>query len=101
MYPSPADRSHTGTTVSALGKGDDLIVTCETAPDRDRKRFHVMTGKLVSGSLKARIEAYPEDGGVIVSGKWTLAQGYCQALSRIAGISFSTGRVCSGAHGRT
>ncbi|MGB7788106.1 hypothetical protein [Methanoregula sp.] len=49
MYPSPLTEAIPELLVSALGKGDDLIVTCETAPDRDRKRFHVMTGKLVSG----------------------------------------------------
>ena len=60
--------------VSALEKEDDLIVTCETDPDTGKKTLHVMTGKLVStcmlNKLKARIAAYPEDGSMIVSGKW-------------------------------
>jgi hypothetical protein len=60
--------------VSALAREDDLILTCETDPESGRKTLHVMTGKLVSACmlnrLKGRIEAYPEDGCTIVSGRW-------------------------------
>jgi hypothetical protein len=59
---------------STLAREDDLIVTCETDPDSGHRTLHVITGKLVSAcmlnKLKARITAYPEDGGTIVSGRW-------------------------------
>lgn len=38
MYPSPMAEAIPELLVSALEKGDDLILTSETAPDRDRKR---------------------------------------------------------------
>jgi hypothetical protein len=51
-----------------------MIITCETDPESGRKTLHVMTGKLVSACmlnrLRGRIEAYPEDGSTILSGKW-------------------------------
>jgi hypothetical protein len=60
--------------VSALGREDDVIITCETNPDTGHKTLHFMTGKLVSAcmlnKLRGRIEAYPEDGGTIISGTW-------------------------------
>jgi len=59
---------------SALVREDDIIITGETDPETGRKILHVITGKLVTpcmlNKLKGQVEAYPEDGGAIVSGQW-------------------------------
>jgi hypothetical protein len=64
---------------SALAREDDLIITYETDPESGRKTLHVITGKLVSACmlnrLRSRIEAYPEDGSRILSGKWKQVMG--------------------------
>jgi hypothetical protein len=63
-----------GLIAAALARDDDVLLTSETDPGSGRKTLHVMTGKLVTACmfnrLRNRIEAFPEDGGTIVSGKW-------------------------------
>lgn len=60
---------------STLAREEDLIITWETDPGSGQKTLHVMTGDLVSACmisrLKTRIEAFPEDGGRIISGTLT------------------------------
>ena len=43
--------------VSALGREDDVIITCETDPGTGHKTLHFMSGKLVGTCMLNRLKA--------------------------------------------
>jgi hypothetical protein len=60
--------------VRALARHDDFIVTCETDPDTEKKKIHIISGKFVTPcmlrKLMGQAEAQRDEGASVVSRKW-------------------------------
>jgi hypothetical protein len=60
--------------VKALARHDDFIVTCETDPDTDAKKIHILSGKFVSPCMLRKLlgqaESQRDDGSFVISRKW-------------------------------
>jgi len=63
-----------GLLVRALARHDDFIVTCETDPDTEKKKIHILSGKFVTSCMLRKLlgqaEAQLDEGAFVVSRKW-------------------------------
>ena len=63
-----------GLLVRALARHDDFIVTCETDPDTEKKKIHILSGKFVTPCMLRKLlgqaEAQLDEGAFVVSRKW-------------------------------
>ena len=72
--PEPLIDLLPGLLVKALVCGDDFIMTCETDPDTEKKKIHVITGKFISDcmlqKLLGKAEAQRDEGSSVTTRDW-------------------------------
>jgi hypothetical protein len=60
--------------VKALGRHDDLIVTCEEDPSNGKRTLHLISGRFVTACMLRKLigqaESQRDEGAVIISRKW-------------------------------